>query len=357
MATAVPAPGPEPTTPPPARRHRPRPARPRPARRHPAPDLPPTPASGLTEAEAARRRAAGLGNSAPPATSRTYPQILRENVFTFINNVIFLLGVMLVIVGRPIDALVSLGVIGTNIVVSVAQEVRAKRTLDRIALLTRPTATLVREGTESAVPPEDLVVGDLLRWAPATRSSSTGSLVDGSPGGRRVAADRRIGPRSASARATRSTPAASCVNGGGRLRRRGGRQRQPGEPDHRRGADVPARPDAAPERDQPGDPGGARASSSTWRSLLLLTNVAQARGRRRDESAQAARPRRADPERPVRVDRHRLRAGRGAPRALSGALVQQANAIESLQPRGRPVHRQDRARSPRTGSWWSGRAA
>jgi hypothetical protein len=71
-----------------------------------------TPSTGLTEAEAASRRAAGRGNTAPPATSRTYGQILRENVFTFINNVIFVLGVLLTLFGRPADALVSLAVIG-----------------------------------------------------------------------------------------------------------------------------------------------------------------------------------------------------------------------------------------------------
>jgi len=122
-----------------------------------------TPATGLTEAEAASRRAAGRGNTAPLATGRTYAQIVRENVFTFINDVIFVLGVLLVIVGRPLDALVSLGVIGVNIAVSVAQEVRAKRTLDRIALLTRPIAALFRDGAERAVGPEELVVGDLVR--------------------------------------------------------------------------------------------------------------------------------------------------------------------------------------------------
>jgi cation-transporting ATPase E len=143
-------------------------------------DLPATPPSGLTDAEAARRRAAGLGNPAPPATSRTYAQILRENVFTFINNVIFVLGVLLVLVGRPLDALVSIGVIGTNIVVSVAQEIRAKRTLDRIALLTRPTATVMRAGAEQALPPEELVVGDLLRVDAGDQVVLDGTLVAGS---------------------------------------------------------------------------------------------------------------------------------------------------------------------------------
>ena len=98
-------------------------------------DLAATPVGGLTDAEAQRRRSAGLGNAALPPTSRTYAQILRENVFTFINNILMALGIALVVVGRPIDALVSVLVIATNVVVGVVQEVRAKRTLDRIALL------------------------------------------------------------------------------------------------------------------------------------------------------------------------------------------------------------------------------
>src|SRR5688572_13757265 len=128
----------------------------------PAADRTPTPPSGLSAAQVAERRAAGLGNSPPPATSRTYREIVTENVFTFVNNVLFVLGIALVLVGRPIDALVSLGVISTNIIVGIVQEVRAKRTLDRIALLTRPSAHVVRDGEVGDVPPEDLVVGDLL---------------------------------------------------------------------------------------------------------------------------------------------------------------------------------------------------
>ena len=89
------------------------------------PVLPETPPTGLTDAEASDRRGRGLGNRPPPATTRTYGAIVRENVFTFVNNVLFLLGLALVVVGRPFDALVSLGVISTNIVVGIYQEVRA----------------------------------------------------------------------------------------------------------------------------------------------------------------------------------------------------------------------------------------
>jgi cation-transporting ATPase E len=150
----------------------------------PASALTPTAQSGLSDAEAASRRAAGFGNPAPPPTTRTYARIVRENVFTFINNVLFALGIALVLVGRPMDALVSLGVISTNIVVSVVQEVRAKRTLDRIALLTAPTARVVRDGVERAVPPSDLVVGDLVSVGPGDQV-----VVDGVTAAGRFRAD------------------------------------------------------------------------------------------------------------------------------------------------------------------------
>jgi cation-transporting P-type ATPase E len=129
---------------------------------HSAEDLPQTPPTGLSEADVVERRARGLGSSAPPPTTRTYTAIVRENVFTFVNNILFLMALALVVVGRPFDALVSLAVIGTNIVVGIVQEVRAKRTLDRIALLTRPTARVVRADQVREVGPEELVVGDLI---------------------------------------------------------------------------------------------------------------------------------------------------------------------------------------------------
>src|SRR3990170_1916659 len=110
---------------------------------------------GLSSAEVLDRRQRGMGNDARIQTGRTYTQILKENVFTFINNVLFLLGLALILLGRPSDALVSVGVIMINVVVSLFQEIRAKRTLDQIALLTRPTAKVVREGQEQTIEKTD----------------------------------------------------------------------------------------------------------------------------------------------------------------------------------------------------------
>ena len=133
--------------------------------------------AGLTDEEAAARRARGEGNVAPPATGRSYWQILRENLFTFINITLFGLGFALALLGRWLDAIVSTCVILTNVVVSVVQEVRAKQTLDKIALLTRPQVTLIRSGQEREAPPDEIVIGDILKVGPGDQIVVDGKVV------------------------------------------------------------------------------------------------------------------------------------------------------------------------------------
>ncbi len=151
----------------------------------PADDLPaltPTdPARGLTAVEAAARLAAGLGNRVPDAASRTYRRILFDNAFTPINTIIFAIAAALLLMGLAIDALATAGLVALNIVVAVVQEGRAKRQLDRIALLTRPTARVRRDGAEIAVDPAAVVLGDVVLLGVGDQVVADGRLL---PGGR-----------------------------------------------------------------------------------------------------------------------------------------------------------------------------
>src|SRR4029453_15914181 len=100
---------------------------------------------GLSAAEVADRVARGLVNDVPSAPTRTIGQILRANLLTRFN---LLLGSLLavILVGGPLqDALFGL-VIVANTVVGVVQEVRAKRTLDRLEVVNAPRARVVRDG-------------------------------------------------------------------------------------------------------------------------------------------------------------------------------------------------------------------
>jgi cation-transporting ATPase E len=136
---------------------------------------------GLSEAEARWRRQQGQGNDIQLQTSRSYRDILRQNVFAFINIILFTIGILLVIIDRVEDAIVSVLIILMNVMIGVAQEIRAKRQLDRIALLTRPKVTIIREGVEKVVDPAEVVVGDILIARPGDQIVVDGEVLgDGS---------------------------------------------------------------------------------------------------------------------------------------------------------------------------------
>jgi magnesium-transporting ATPase (P-type) len=135
------------------------------------------PEHGLSDQEAARRRAAGQGNDVQVYAGRTYRQIVVGNVFNFINVLYFAIGIILTAVGRPLDAFVAVIVILANTLVSLAQEIRAKRIIDRIAILTRPKAAVVRDGAERPADPSDIVIGDLLRLRPGDQVVVDGRMT------------------------------------------------------------------------------------------------------------------------------------------------------------------------------------
>ena len=121
------------------------------------------PMQGLTENEARTRRKRGEGNDTGSRPSRSYWDIARANLFTFFNNILFAIGIALVALGQVNDALTSVGLGLVNAIIGTVQEINAKRKLDQIALLTRPTVTVIREGREKAIDPADLVKGDIVR--------------------------------------------------------------------------------------------------------------------------------------------------------------------------------------------------
>ncbi|RSM70117.1 haloacid dehalogenase [Actinoplanes sp. ATCC 53533] len=121
------------------------------------------PAAGLTSAEVAAARARGEVNRVAAAGSRGHLSILRANLFTLFNNFLFAIGLTLLSLGRTKDALVSVGLGLLNSLIGTVQEIRAKQKLDRLRLLDRAPCTVIRDGLEQQVPPEDLVRGDLIR--------------------------------------------------------------------------------------------------------------------------------------------------------------------------------------------------
>jgi cation-transporting ATPase E len=121
-----------------------------------------SPDSGLSAVEAETRRAAGHGNDYRSPTSRTYFEILRDNSYPFINGPLLIVAGALVSFGAFTEALMTgVPVIG-NIAIGVVQGSRAKRQLDRVALLSQAPATVVRDGAEQSIKPSEVVLGDIV---------------------------------------------------------------------------------------------------------------------------------------------------------------------------------------------------
>ena len=128
----------------------------------PARDVPVTPLEGLSDAEVTARVAAGSTNATSVRTSRTLAQIVRGNVFTIFNGLLASLFALVVVTGRWQNG-VFVVIVVANAVIGIVQEWRAKRTLDRLALLHAPRARVVRAGAEREVPMSGVVIDDLVR--------------------------------------------------------------------------------------------------------------------------------------------------------------------------------------------------
>ncbi len=135
-----------------------------------------SPEQGLTAAEVADRVARGLVNEVPPAPSRTVSQILRSNIFTRFN---FLMGSLLAIVllNRAWkDALFGF-VIVANALIGIIQELRAKRTLDRLAVLSAPKVLIVRGGDVAELSIDQIVMDDVMDLRPGHQVVADGEVL------------------------------------------------------------------------------------------------------------------------------------------------------------------------------------
>ena len=120
-----------------------------------------TPPSGLTADEVEERVAAGRTNAFESPTSRTPREIVRANVFTVFNGLLLSLLVIIIATGQWQNGLFG-GVIVANSAIGIVQELRAKRTLDRLAILNAPRARVVRDGVEAEIEVAGVVADDLL---------------------------------------------------------------------------------------------------------------------------------------------------------------------------------------------------
>jgi cation-transporting ATPase E len=131
---------------------------------------------GLGSAEVAEREARGQVNLVPRTHTRTVAQIVRSNVFTRFNALLGAMLAVILVVGPLQDALFGFVLI-VNAAVGIVQELRAKRTLDRLSVLTAPKAHVVRDGQVAEVPVDAVVLDDVLQLSTGMQVVVDGEIL------------------------------------------------------------------------------------------------------------------------------------------------------------------------------------
>ena len=120
-----------------------------------------TTTAGLTAAQVAQRVSLGQVNRVREQTSRSLAAIVRENVFTLFNAIIVGASVIVLLFGHIQDGIFG-GVMVINAVIGIVSELRAKRTLDALAIVDAPRACVVRDSSAQQIPAAEVVLDDVV---------------------------------------------------------------------------------------------------------------------------------------------------------------------------------------------------
>lgn len=148
------------------------------AQRADIPVLAADPAVGLTREEASARLKGGWGNGTVESPMKTEKEIVKEHVFTFFNLIFVVLAAALLLVGSYKDATFLL-IAAANTVIGIFQEIRAKRTVDKLTLLSARRGTVIREGVEVSLPADHIVRDDIALFSAGDQITADGVVRAG----------------------------------------------------------------------------------------------------------------------------------------------------------------------------------
>ncbi len=133
--------------------------------------------SGLTDAEVAERVAAGKANDVPTRAARSVSDIVRANVFTRINAILGVLFAIVVATGSLINGLFGLLIVA-NSAIGIIQELRAKNTLDKLAIVGQAKPLVRRASGTAALPPSEVVLDDIIEVGPGDQIVVDGEVLE-----------------------------------------------------------------------------------------------------------------------------------------------------------------------------------
>lgn len=139
-------------------------------------EMPEISETGLTVKEVSQRIESGQSNAVKTSTSRSVKDIVRANVFTLFNGIIFVAMVMVLVTGSWRDAVFGFVII-INTGIGIFTELKAKRTLDKLSILVASDFLVRRDGKDIEVPHNEIVLGDLLWIRSGEQVPADGQII------------------------------------------------------------------------------------------------------------------------------------------------------------------------------------
>ena len=133
---------------------------------------------GLTHSQVLFRQSQGLINGKEKSGTRTIGQIVCSNLITPFNILNIILGLLIILVGSYKN-LLFLGVIVCNTLIGTVQEIRAKKMIDRLTLITAPKAHVIRDGKKEEIPVSELILDDIMVLENGNQVCADCVIVDG----------------------------------------------------------------------------------------------------------------------------------------------------------------------------------
>ena len=131
---------------------------------------------GLTSEEVRQRTQRGEVNTLPSRSGRSAWDIVRANVFTRVNFILFVLFLFVLTTGQLLQGMFALLIIA-NSIVGIIQELRAKRTLDRLAIVGEARPTVIRDGVKGEISRDDVVLDDVIAISPGEQIVVDGAML------------------------------------------------------------------------------------------------------------------------------------------------------------------------------------
>ncbi|MDD4056775.1 MAG: HAD-IC family P-type ATPase, partial [Bacilli bacterium] len=134
---------------------------------------------GLNEEIVAERKEQGLANIASGNKGKSILKIIVSNVFTFFNILYLIIAVILIIFKSTDNMIGFVPVVFANLVIGIIQEIKAKRTVEKMALMSAPTATVIRNGVKLEVPIHEVVLDDIIFFTPGKQICTDSIILEG----------------------------------------------------------------------------------------------------------------------------------------------------------------------------------